>query len=185
MNRKRTFINTLILPGVFLALIFVSHCVNLGRPHGKGPGGALLTTTTIGVGGTRANGPLRGEACVHRIFLWAAVGKGTIKDAVQGTQIKTIYTIDQSAFNIFGFFLGGIYSNLCTIVTGTDEVNATPDSKGGGGVTGFTDTVILKDGRKITRVKATITPAGEIVITDTKGQVQVLKKSQVKSIIKN
>lgn len=158
---------------VTLSLLTTAGCANLGTPVGAGIQGGLFNWATYGTSGPKPGGSLVGKACARSFLSIFSGGDASVEKAASNAGINIINSVDREVFSIYV-----IYGHVCVIVHG--EKGSVPQ----GGVTGFTDTVIFKNGRKLTGVKATITQSGEIVITKPDGTTETVRKNQVSRIQK-
>lgn len=165
----------------------VTGCLTLGHPGGFGPYGSIFTYakfgTSAGDGTVPAVKPPReGEACASRLntvlFGSYAWGEGTVAQAARKANITRIVSVHKEALGVLT-----LYNRLCTVVRGSDE--PAPDPGGGTtpAVSGFEDTVTLKDGTTFANCKAAITADSVVVITSD-GRTLVFQKALVASVKK-
>jgi hypothetical protein len=93
--------------------------------------------------------------------------------------ITNVYTVDKETFNILG-----LYSSLCSVVTGDNAPLKLASSSSKVDTSNFNDIVNLQNGQSLSNVKATISSDSVIVVTSD-GRSTVYKKSEVKGIKKN
>ena len=125
-----------------ISLIFVFNCFGLiGNPSGYGPTGIIFTNTKIGVSGTKIeDNMVRSEACTGTYIFILTTGKGTIEEAARKRNIKRIYLVENEMFGV----LGPIFSQMCTVIYGSNEVSNAqfePEIKNA--------TVVFKTGQKM------------------------------------
>jgi hypothetical protein len=125
-------------------MIYIFNCFLIGNPSGYGPTGFIFTNTKIGVSGTKIeDNMLRSEACTGTYIAILTTGQGTIVEAARKKNIKRIYLVENEMFGI----LGPIFSQMCTVIYGTNEVSKTqfePEIEEA--------TIVLKTGQKIENV---------------------------------
>jgi hypothetical protein len=83
---------------------------------GFGPGGSIMTSTKIGVHAApegTLTGSKEGKACVSSILGIISTGDASILEVTGDAGISTVKTIDLEGYSILG-----LYSELCTVVTG-------------------------------------------------------------------
>ena len=161
-------------------------CFNLGPPMGSGPSGALFSYYHYGLSGSpeASQGTLKkGTSCVYNIFGLYAFGKGSIEDATRASGINTIHTVNRRNLSI-PFF---IYSQSCVVVTGVEGGAPEPPRPTPGPgqqqqqITGFNDTVVLRNGQVLNNVKVAVTP-DSVIVTTRDGRTLVYPKSDVRSV---
>jgi len=164
-----------------------SGCLTIGHPGGFGPYGAIFTYAKFGTSAGDGNvssvkPPREGEACASRLntilFGSYAWGEGTVAQAARKANITKIASVHKEALGVLT-----LYNRLCTVVRGSDD--PAPDPGGGTAptVSGFEDTVVLKDGTTFANCKAAITADSVVVITSD-GRTLVFQKALVASVKK-
>jgi len=169
----------LLVLGIVAVSFATSACVNVGTPVGFGPVGMIFTYTKIGTGG-QPGGAREGKACAYRILpiTWYGFAFGTvdIHDAAQDGGITIIKSVERLNLDVLS-----IFTRVCTVVHG--DSGSVPGIAGSATVTGFGDTVTLKNGSSFANCKAAVT-GDSVVVTTTDGKTIVLQKSEVQSVKK-
>ncbi|GIX42424.1 MAG: hypothetical protein KatS3mg129_2157 [Leptospiraceae bacterium] len=129
-----------------LFLLPIINCFALiGNPNGYGPTGLIFTKTKIGVSGTEIkDNMIRSEACTGTYILILTTGEGTIEEAARKKNIRKIYLVENEMFGI----LGPLFSQMCTVVYGSNEITNSqfiPEYKNA--------TIVLKTGQKLENVQ--------------------------------
>lgn len=162
------------LAAIAFASIATATCMNTGNTVGIGPAGLIFTKTQIGLSG-QPGGTKSGKACAYRITPLFAFGNGSTEDAARDGQITVIKSVGRDNLDVLNLF-----TMACTVVQGTDGQAPGPSSTG---VSGFSDTVILKNGASYTNCKAAVT-GDSVVVTTSDGKTIVLSKADVQTVQK-
>ncbi|MBL8021139.1 MAG: hypothetical protein JNM27_15835 [Leptospirales bacterium] len=172
---RKLFLSVLVLG---LAFSLNTGCMNYGNSAGIGPYGLIFTSTKIGTGGT-AGGSREGRACATSLLVSIgygfAFGTVDVGDAARDGNIKVIKSVHREILDVLGLF-----GRHCTVVVGDDGQVPGPSSTG---VSGFSDTVILKNGASYTNCKAAVT-GDSVVVTTSDGKTIVLSKADVQTVQK-
>jgi hypothetical protein len=170
---------------IFILILAISSfilndCFTLGYQTGFGPQGAIFSFTKQGVGSNGSvQGPMTGKTCSFKLYTFFSIGDGSPDKAAKETGITNVYTVDKETFNILG-----LYSSLCSVVTGDNAPLKLASSSSKVDTSNFNDIVTLQNGQSLSNVKATISSDSVIVVTSD-GRSTVYKKSEVKGIKKN